>query len=265
MPQDSLKLEMKSIQKRPAFVKVIAASLLTSAQITSQLNVATASPLKAAAVKFKPVEFSDVDSLTYKSVSIKVNGKDKKLASIDPITIRFQSKAITAKAGCNTLAGSAKLSKGILQVRAIASTRMACSNALMKQDTWLTKILTSKPKLTLLVNSVSSKSSSNTKIKPYLTMTSGSTEIKMEIYETYGYADTPLGDENSEATAKAICKKLVLEKASESDAQFAAEQNALIFRVASRDGVDLAVTMDYRVNRINVKVVRKIVTECTQG
>jgi hypothetical protein len=87
----------------------------------------------------------------------------------------------------------------------------------------------------------------------------------MNVYETYGFADTPLGDENSEALVKATCQKLVADKASESDAQFAAEQNALIFRVLSREGEDFAVTMDYRVNRLNVKILGGVVVECTQG
>jgi hypothetical protein len=103
----------------------------------------------------------------------------------------------------------------------------------------------------------------NSRLTPALK--SGQTVIKMNVYETYVYADTPLGDENSEALVKATCEKLIANKASESDAQFAAEQNALIFRVTSREGEDFAVTMDYRVNRMNVKILGGIVVECSQG
>jgi hypothetical protein len=126
----------------------------------------------------------------------------------------------------------------------------------MKQDSWLSKIITTKPRITAqgkTITITSSGSAANRSV------------IKMMVYETYGYADTPLGDENSEALVKETCTKLIADKATESQAQFAAEQNALIFRVTSREGEDFAVTMDYRVNRMNVKILGGIVVECTQG
>ena len=205
----------------------------------------------AASVKSKLIHFSDVDALTFKSTSVTFNKKAKKLASTEPITIRFENKTVSIKAGCNTMNGAATLSKGILKVKNLASTRMACSTSLMNQDTWLAKVITANPKITKLGNQ--------------LTMTSSKNVIKFKLYETYGYADTPLGDENSEALVKATCEKLIAAKATESQAQFEAEQNALIFRVTSREGEDFAVTMDYRVNRMNVKILGGIVVECTQG
>ena len=93
----------------------------------------------------------------------------------------------------------------------------------------------------------------------------GKSLIKMYIYETYGYADTPLGDENSNLLVKKICTELVLNKATEGEAQLAAEQNALIFRVVSRESEDYIVTKDYRVNRINVAILEGKVTSCTTG
>lgn len=212
--------------------------------------------IKSAATKIKPANFSDVESLTFKSTAVTMGGKKKALASDKAISISFKNKSISANAGCNTMNGSATLVKGVLKVKALASTRMACTPALMKQDTWLNKILTSNPKLTIQGKNLTISSGNSA---------SSRTVIKMAIYETYGYADTPLGDENSEALVKETCSKLIADKATESQAQFAAEQNGLIFRVTSREGEDFAVTMDYRVNRMNVKILGGVVVECTQG
>ena len=222
----------------------------------SSLSLSTLSSANAATSKSKLANISDVDALTFKSTAITVGGKKRNLASKELITISFKDKGISIKADCNSMFGAATLAKGILTVKALASTKMACSPALMKQDTWLSKIITTKPRITVqgkTITITSSGSAANRSV------------IKMTVYETYGYADTPLGDENSEALVKETCTKLIADKATESQAQFAAEQNALIFRVTSREGEDFAVTMDYRVNRMNVKILGGIVVECTQG
>ncbi len=243
---------MKSINIKR---KVIAIALLAIVPVLLPISLPTlfSTPISASAAttKSKLINFSDVDALTFKSTSVTFNKKNKKLASTEPITIRFENRSISIKAGCNTMSGAAVLSKGILKVKNLASTRMACSTALMNQDTWLSKLFTSNPKIT--------------KLNDVLTLTSSKYTIKFKLYETYGYADTPLGDENSEALVKATCVKLIANKATESQAQFEAEQNALIFRVTSREGEDFAVTMDYRVNRMNVKILGGVVVECTQG
>ena len=235
--------------------KVIAVALLAIVPILLPISLPTpfSTPISASAAttKSKLISFSDVDAFTFKSTSVTLNKKNKNLASTEPITIRFENKSITIKAGCNTMSGAAVLSKGILKVKNFATTRMACSTALMNQDIWLSKVFASNPKIT--------------KLNDVLTMTSGKYVFKFKLYETYGYADTPLGDENSEALVKATCEKLIANKATESQAQFEAEQNALIFRVTSREGEDFAVTMDYRVNRMNVKILGGVVVECTQG
>lgn len=254
---------MIKLSSRALVIFVLAGNLAFVNLASVNIGSANASHLKSAATKSRAAKIADLQSLTFKSTLITVNGKLKKLASSDPIRIRFESKSISAKAGCNTLGGAFSLLKGQLLIKKLANTRMACSDALMRQDDWLSKFLISKPKLTILVNSMTSKSSS--KFKNYLTMTSGTTAIQMEVYETYGPADTPLGDENSEVLVKKICQQLIADKANESQAQLAAEQNGLLFRVASREGQDFALTMDYRVNRMNVKILGGVVVECAVG
>lgn len=211
------------------------------------------------ATQTRAVTQSDIASLTFQSVSVTNNGRTQKLASKKPISIRFTSPTMSFSAGCNSFFGNFSLTNGRLVLSKVASTRMSCSANLMKQDQWLNSFLTSKPTITITKNSKTSK------LKPYLYLKTSSREIKLEILETYGYADTPLGDENSETLVKSVCAQLIADKASESQAQFAAEQNALLFRVVAREGVDLPATKDYRINRLNVKISSGIVQECTQG
>jgi len=212
----------------------------------------------------------DLQSLTFRSTSVTVNGKRYSLASKDLISLRFEEKTISINAGCNTLGGNFSISKGVIHAQTLFNTKMMCPEKLMNQDVWLNKLFSSKPKLT--VQHVTSKSMVKTPAT-ILTLTSniapgskhGKTIIKMNVYETYGYADTPLGDENSTALVKSTCDQLILNKATEVEAQFAAEQSALLFRVLSREGENYAVTMDYRENRLNVAILEGKVSACSQG
>ena len=212
----------------------------------------------------------DLQSLTFISTSVTVNGKSIKLAAGKPISMRFENGSVFAKAGCNALAGKYPLSKGVLRAQSLFSTKMACPEKVMNQDVWLNQMISSKPKLEIQflkkssgVTAASTVITLNSNLTPALN--SGRTVIRFKIYETYGFADTPLGDENSEALVKATCEKLIADKATESQAQVTAEQNGLIFRVTSREGESFPSTLDYRVNRINVEILAGIVTACTNG
>lgn len=212
----------------------------------------------------------DLQSLTFISTSVTVNGKSIKLAAGKPITMRFENGSVSVKAGCNTLAGKYTISKGVLRSQSLFSTKMACPEKVMNQDVWLNQMISSKPKLEIQflkkssgVTAASAVITLNSNLTPGLK--SGKSVIKFKIYETYGFADTPLGDENSEALVKATCEKLIADKATESQAQVAAEQNGLIFRVTSREGESFPSTFDYRVNRMNVEILAGIVSACTNG
>jgi heat shock protein HslJ len=65
------------------------------------------------------------------------------------VRITFREGGLAAKAGCNTLFGSATWTGGVLAAPMLASTMMACSPELMDQDTWLAELLQSEPSLTL--------------------------------------------------------------------------------------------------------------------
>lgn len=220
--------------------------------------------------KEKAPKLSDLQSLTFKSTSVTVNGKRFNLGSKDPISLRFEEKNISVSAGCNSLGGGYSLVKGVIHAQTLFSTKMACTEKLMNQDIWLNKLFSSKPKLTVQFIAAKSKIKTPAMI---LTLTSnltpshkaGKTVIKMNVYETYGFADTPLGDENSTALVKSTCEQLLSNNATESEAQFAAEQKGLLFRVIAREGESFAVTFDYRENRVNVAILDGKVSTCSQG
>jgi len=213
---------------------------------------------------------TDLLSLSFNSTSIKVNEKPYNLASKNSIKLRFDEYTFTLNLGCNTLTGNYKLSKGVFISRDIISSKMACDNSLMREENWLKKVLLNKPNLTIMFIKnnqniskdaikliLSSKETPNNK--------KGKSIINFNLIETYGYADTPLGDDNSSKIVKSICNQLLKNKSSENQAQRLAEENSLIFRVYSRDGEDFPVTADYRVNRLNVKILNNQVIECSNG
>jgi hypothetical protein len=147
---------------------------------------------------------------------------------------------------------------------------MACPEKVFDQDVWLNQMISSKPKLQtqfLKKNSSVTAASTVITLSPNLTpaLKSGRSVIRFKIYETYGYADTPLGDENSEALVKTTCEKLIADQATKSQAQFAAEQNGLLLRVTSREGESLPSTFVYRVNRMNVEILGGVVGARVNG
>jgi heat shock protein HslJ len=57
------------------------------------------------------------------------------------ITLIVRSDGVSVNAGCNTLFGDATWEDGVLRVPQLASTMMACDDALMDQDQWLSALL----------------------------------------------------------------------------------------------------------------------------
>lgn len=65
------------------------------------------------------------------------------------ITLAFEGGSLSANAGCNSMAGRYTLAGGKLTAPQLASTMMACDQALMDQDAWLAQFLASGPTYTL--------------------------------------------------------------------------------------------------------------------
>jgi heat shock protein HslJ len=258
---------MKIINNKNLYKTFILSFALTLLPFVTISDAAASKPLYD---KARESKVTDLQSLTFRSSYLSVNGKRYELSSKKPISISFTEKTISITAGCNTLGGNYSLSKGIIKAQTIFNTKKSCSEKLINQDLWLNQLFSSKPKIT--VQNISARSKVKTPVT-ILTIESnltpmlkvGKSLIKMYIYETYGYADTPLGDENSNLLVKKICTEILLNKATETEAQFTAEQNALIFRVVSREGEDYIVTKDYRVNRINVSILEGKVSSCSTG
>jgi heat shock protein HslJ len=61
------------------------------------------------------------------------------------VRLEFVDDRISAEAGCNRLFGTVDTSQGRITVDSLGSTRMACPEALMEQDMWLSAFLTSTP------------------------------------------------------------------------------------------------------------------------
>ena len=61
------------------------------------------------------------------------------------ITLTFERGPLSARAGCNSMFGQYTITGGVLNAPQLASTLMACDDALMAQDTWLAAFLASSP------------------------------------------------------------------------------------------------------------------------
>lgn len=66
------------------------------------------------------------------------------------ISIAFEADRLSANAGCNTLnSGFSITDDGTIEVGQMASTMMACDDALMAQDVWLSEFLMGAPAISL--------------------------------------------------------------------------------------------------------------------
>jgi heat shock protein HslJ len=84
----------------------------------------------------------DIEGREYESTEV----RGHELVEGSTITMTFEEGRISAQAGCNTLNGAATWDDGTLEVaEPLASTMMACDEALMEQDQWLSEFLTSGP------------------------------------------------------------------------------------------------------------------------
>lgn len=81
-------------------------------------------------------------------VSTGVTGHE--LVAGSEVRLIFSEDRVSVNAGCNTLTGAATWDDGVLAVdEHVATTQMACDDALMQQDDWLLAFLKSGPRLTV--------------------------------------------------------------------------------------------------------------------
>lgn len=86
-----------------------------------------------------------LDGRTFESTT--VDGQTLVEGSV--VQLSFADSSLSINAGCNTIAGGYTLDGSTLQASALAMTMMACDQALMDQDAWLSETFTSNPTLAL--------------------------------------------------------------------------------------------------------------------
>ena len=87
----------------------------------------------------------DLDGRTF--VSTDVAGYD--LVEGSGINMTFLADSMSVNAGCNEMNGGFQIDEGVLTAGPFAATMMACDEALMDQDTWLSEFLMDLPTISL--------------------------------------------------------------------------------------------------------------------
>ena len=95
-----------------------------------------------------PASGSDATALDGQSfVSTTVEGQE--LVPDSVITLSFEAGSLSINAGCNTMFGGYTVTGDVLSAPTLAMTQMACDQALMDQDTWISALISSDPTFTL--------------------------------------------------------------------------------------------------------------------
>ena len=110
-------------------------------------------------------DLGSLDGRAFVSTDVRQDGRPRPLARDSQVTLRFDDRQVRASAGCNQLGGAATYDGTKLAADGpLTMTEMGCAKPLMTQDTWLSDLLTSHPKVLLDGD--------------YLTLTSGSTVVQ---------------------------------------------------------------------------------------
>lgn len=108
-----------------------------------------------------------LDGTTWTATSMTVDGTEQPLDSGSTLTLTFSDGRVGASAGCNQQHAEAASSNGQLTVTSpMASTMMACEQALMDQDQAIAAFLTANPTYVMYGDA--------------LTLTAGSTSIALQ-------------------------------------------------------------------------------------
>jgi heat shock protein HslJ len=91
------------------------------------------------------VAAEDLNGKTFASTS--VSGHE--LVTDTVVTLSFEDGTVGANAGCNSLSGGFTIEGGALTIGVLASTMMACDEALTAQDEWLSAFLSDDPAIGL--------------------------------------------------------------------------------------------------------------------
>lgn len=97
------------------------------------------------------VSMADLEGLTFEaSTPDALDSAKQSLVEGSPITVGFEDSNLSASAGCNGLGGKVAVDGGTLDVKGgLVGTEMACGDAVMAQERWLSDFLTSAPEISL--------------------------------------------------------------------------------------------------------------------
>ena len=162
------------------------------------------------------------------------------------VTLAFDGDRASGAAPVNTYSASfTSTKKGGLDLGPIASTRMAGPDDAMAAETAYFGLLE--------------------RVDGYTTVEGGELYLFDEELQLFTFAASPAPDADLEIPASVSELAGNVVGMSEADATSAVERAGYTVRVLSRDGEDFPATADYRVDRINVRVVDDEVTEATVG
>jgi len=130
----------------------------TSAASASTSPAASASASPSASESGRTTR-SELDGQSY--VVTDVTGSHSQVPD-STITLTFEGGSLAASAGCNRMAGRYTLIGGKLTAPQMASTMMACDDALMTQETWFAQFLASGPTYTLAGDTLTLTSGTDT-------------------------------------------------------------------------------------------------------
>ena len=92
----------------------------------------------------------DLSNQAFAAQRATIGGVEQDLALGSTLTLTFTDDGISTKAGCNTMFGQASLDGGrITMTTPLGMTMMACEQALMDQDQWISDFLSSGPEWSL--------------------------------------------------------------------------------------------------------------------
>lgn len=128
---------MRRLRGLVALAAVLAAAVLMTACDTEEDGRAA-----TAGLTMTP-ELTDLADTDW--VANEIVDPDRDLVAGTAVEMTFTATSLSARAGCNTMNGSATIDGTELVVGALASTMMACEDPLAEQDAWLSGFLTSKP------------------------------------------------------------------------------------------------------------------------
>lgn len=97
------------------------------------------------------VSIADLEGMTFEaSTPDALDSSKQSLVDGSPITVGFEDSNLSASAGCNGMGGKVAVSDGTLEVQGgLVGTEMACGDAIMAQERWLSGFLTGSPEIAL--------------------------------------------------------------------------------------------------------------------